>query len=141
MSLCARACAHEPVRMHPNNWQCRQHRKKQAKTLRQGGVSGSFFLRVLEERGFQKSMDSRRAWILEEHGFQENMDSRGTWILEEHEPVRMSLCASTPTTGSAGNIVKTCKNAAPRGVSGSSFLGCWKNMDSRRTWLPEGHGS
>jgi hypothetical protein len=35
-----------------------------------GGVSGSFFLRVLEERGFQKSMDSRRAWILEEHGFQ-----------------------------------------------------------------------
>jgi len=48
---------------------------------------------VLEERGFQKSMDSRRAWILEEHGFQENMDSRGTWILEEHEPVRMSLCA------------------------------------------------
>jgi hypothetical protein len=62
--------------MHPNNWQCRQHRKNKQKRCAKGG-SRLLLLRVLEEHGFQKNMDSRRTWIPEEHGFQKDMDPRG----------------------------------------------------------------
>ena len=41
-SLCAWACAHEPVRMHPNNWQCRQHRKNKQKRCAKRGFQVLF---------------------------------------------------------------------------------------------------
>ena len=97
MSPCARACAHGPVRMSlractPTTGSAGNIVKTSTNAAPRGGFR-FFFLRVLEEHGFQKNMGSGRTWIPGEHGFQKNMASRRTWILEEHEPVRTGLCA------------------------------------------------
>ncbi len=98
MSLCARACAHEPVRMQPNNWQCRQHRKKQAKALRRkrsGFPVPDFRFSSAPKLCAQVRQPLRQPL---------------------RQPVRQPLRPSC-----AGNTVKTSKSAAPRGVSGSFF--------------------